>query len=158
MSKSSHFDDRVGVKMVDVSSKDETLRRAIAISKVRMSNDTLAAILEGRVAKGAVLETAKIAGINAAKHTWELIPLCHPIRISKVGVEIEPKMGYGLIIRAEVVAFDRTGVEMEALTAASVAALTVYDMCKSLERGILIEEVALLEKSGGRSGNWKANR
>jgi cyclic pyranopterin phosphate synthase len=140
--------------MVDVSDKPSTDRRAIARAVVRLSPDTAAAVAAGDAPKGDVLGTARIAGIQAAKRTAELIPLCHPLPLSFVGVEAEVRDD-SLVITAEARTTGQTGVEMEALTAASVAALTVYDMVKGIERGVVIESVSLLEKSGGRSGDWR---
>ena len=142
--------------MVDVSQKQDTERTAIAQAKVRMKPETLKAILEGFVQKGDVLTTAKIAAIMAAKRTSELIPLCHNINLSHVDVEFESDIDNGILtIRSSVKCVGKTGVEMEALVAASIAALTVYDMCKSVERGMVIEEICLLYKAGGKSGEWK---
>jgi cyclic pyranopterin phosphate synthase len=141
--------------MVDVSAKPDTAREAIAAALLRMSPSTLAAVKAGQVAKGDVLGVARTAGILAAKRTPELIPLCHPLRITGVDVTFEiDEAAATLSIRASVRTTDKTGVEMEALTAVSVAALTVYDMVKALEKGVTIESVALLEKSGGKSGHW----
>ncbi len=142
--------------MVDVSQKQDTERTAIAQAKVRMKPETLKAILEGFVQKGDVLTTAKIAAIMAAKRTSELIPLCHNINLSHVDVEFESDIDNGILtIRSSVKCVGKTGVEMEALVAASIAALTIYDMCKSVERGMVIEEICLLYKAGGKSGEWK---
>lgn len=138
--------------MVDISSKTPTARSARARGFVKMSSDAVAAVTSG-VAKGDVLSTARIAGIMAAKRTHELIPLCHPLSITDVKVGLEIVDG-GVEITTEVKTTDRTGVEMEALTAASVAALTVYDMCKSVDKAITIERIELLEKIGGKSGRW----
>lgn len=142
--------------MVDVSDKAATDRRALARSTVLVSPSTARLVQAGDTPKGEVLGTARIAGIQAAKRTWELIPLCHPLQLSYVGVEgaIDVEAGEIELI-AEARTTGPTGVEMEALTAASVAALTVYDMVKGVERGAEIAEVALLEKSGGRSGHWQ---
>jgi len=141
--------------MVDVSQKQDTERTAIAQAKVRMKPETLKAILEGFVQKGDVLTTA-IAAIMAAKRTSELIPLCHNINLSHVDVEFESDIDNGILtIRSSVKCVGKTGVEMEALVAASIAALTIYDMCKSVERGMVIEEICLLYKAGGKSGEWK---
>ena len=141
--------------MVDVSAKETTAREARAGGVVRMSNATLAAILKpGGVAKGDVLAVARVAGIQAAKRTSDLIPLCHPLPLAKVGIEFAAEGDDGLAIEAVCKVTGRTGVEMEALTAVSVAALTVYDMCKALDRGMTIEAVRLLAKSGGKSGTW----
>ena len=145
--------------MVDVTPKGETAREAEARVVLKMKPSTLAAIKAGQVAKGDVLGVARTAGILAAKKTSELIPLCHPLRIT--GVDVEFKMNERtstLVIRARVRAVDKTGVEMEALTAASVAGLTVYDMVKALEKGIVITDLCLIEKSGGKSGRWRRSR
>jgi cyclic pyranopterin phosphate synthase len=141
--------------MVDVGPKPETARSALASGRVVMAQATLAAITAGAVPKGDVLAAARLAGIGAAKRTAELIPLCHPLRLTAVTVELAPAPGGGaLTILASAQAHDRTGVEMEALTAVSVAALTVYDMCKAIDRGMVIADVRLEEKRGGRSGTW----
>ena len=144
-------------RMVDVSGKAETARVAVAEGCVVMAAPTLALILAGDVKKGDVLGVARIAGVMAAKRTHELIPLCHPLRLTKVAVEIEPDATLpGLRVRAEVKTRGPTGVEMEALTAVSIACLTIYDMAKAADRGMRIEGVRLLEKSGGESGDWRA--
>lgn len=140
--------------LVDVSGKAETERTARASAFVSMSEETLEAVRQGRLPKGDALEAARIAALQAAKETFRLLPHCHPIRLTHVAVRVEPADG-GVAIQAEARAIDRTGVEMEALTAASVAALTIYDMCKSLERGMVIERIQLEEKAGGRSGHWR---
>jgi cyclic pyranopterin phosphate synthase len=152
----THLDDAGRARMVDVGDKDVTARRALARAVVRMSPATAAAVRDGDAPKGDVLGPARIAGIQAAKRTWELIPLCHQLPLSFVDVvaEVDPDAGT-VTLTAEARTSAQTGVEMEALTAASVAALTVYDMVKGLERGIAIEQVALLEKSGGASGEWR---
>ncbi len=145
-------------RMVDVGDKPETRRRAVAEGRVRLSRETLAAVLDGRVPKGDVLAVARIAGIQAAKRTPDLVPLCHPLRLTAVEVDLQAvtgEEGPAITVRSEVGAFDRTGVEMEALSAVAAAALTVYDMLKGLERGIVIERIRLEEKSGGRSGTWR---
>lgn len=152
----SHVDERGAARMVDVSEKAETARTAVAEAIVRMQPATLALIQQGGIAKGDVLATARIAGIMAAKKTHELIPLCHPLAITGVTVDLAPEGDSALVVRATVKTTGKTGVEMEALTAASVAALTVYDMCKAVEKGIRIEAVRLLEKHGGKSGDWLA--
>ena len=155
MSKLTHLDEHGKAKMVDVSGKDTTTRTAMAEAIVRMKPDTLALVLEGTAPKGDVLAAARIAGIMAAKKTSELIPLCHPLPISGVTIACEPDEEGSLIrILASVKVSGQTGVEMEAMTAASVAALTLYDMCKAVEKGISIGPVRLLEKSGGKSGHW----
>jgi cyclic pyranopterin monophosphate synthase len=152
----THLDASGRARMVDVGDKPATERRAIARAVVRVSPDTARAVLDGNAPKGDVLGVARIAGIQAAKRTSELIPLCHPLALSFVGVEAEIDAVAGEIaLRAEARTTGPTGVEMEALTAASVAALTVYDMVKGIERGAEIASVALIEKSGGRSGTWR---
>jgi cyclic pyranopterin phosphate synthase len=146
-------------EMVDVSGKDVTLRRAVARAVVRVSAQTAQLVVAGDAPKGDVVGVARIAGIQAAKRTHELIPLCHQLPLSFVGVEATIDAATGVIeLRAEARTTARTGVEMEALTAASVAALTVYDMVKGVERGAVIERVELIEKSGGRSGHWQRDK
>jgi cyclic pyranopterin monophosphate synthase len=142
------------VKMVDVGGKEKTERVAIATCRVRMSPKTLAKIRRGEVEKGDVLAAARLAAVMATKKTPDLVPLCHPIALSGVDAQVEPGKG-GVHIRVEVRTVDRTGVEMEALTGACAAALTVYDMLKSAERGMVIEQVQLEHKSGGRTGTWR---
>ena len=155
MSDLSHIDARGRARMVDVGDKDETDRFARAEAWVRMAPQTLALIEDQSVPKGDVLATARLAGIMAAKRTHELIPLCHQLNLTSVRVDIEPDRGLpGLHIVAQTRLRGRTGVEMEALVAASVAALTVYDMCKAADRGMEVSLVRLLQKSGGRSGVW----
>ena len=152
----THLDEQGNARMVDVSGKASTARRAVARALVRMSPETAAAVVEGDAPKGDVLGTARIAGIQAAKRTGELIPLCHPLGLDHVAVDAHVDVAAGIVaITAEARVTGPTGVEMEALTAATVAALTVYDMVKGLERGVEIAEVVLLEKSGGRSGAWR---
>jgi cyclic pyranopterin monophosphate synthase len=148
----THFDDQGASRMVDTSDKKETLRQARASGLVRMEAATLALIRDKGLAKGDVLEVARLAGIMAAKRTGELIPLCHPLPITAATVDFTFESENLLRIEAIVRVFGRTGVEMEALTAVSVAALTVYDMCKAVDRVMSIERVRLEEKSGGRSG------
>jgi cyclic pyranopterin phosphate synthase len=144
-------------RMVDVSEKAATHRVAVAEGRVRMASATLATILAGDAKKGDVIGAARIAGIMAAKKTSELIPLCHPIALSKVVVDIAPEEAMaGLRVRAEARCVGATGVEMEALTAVSVACLTIYDMAKAIDRAMCIEGVRLLEKRGGKSGDWRA--
>ncbi len=156
MSDLSHVDARGRARMVDVGEKDETERRAIAETRVTMAPETLAVIQDEAVPKGDVVATARLAGVMAAKRTHELIPLCHPLLLTFVGVEVEADERLpGLRIVAEARLRGRTGVEMEALVAASVAALTVYDMCKAIDRAMQIGPTRLLEKSGGRSGHWR---
>jgi cyclic pyranopterin phosphate synthase len=145
------------MKMVDVGAKAATERVAVAVSRVRMLPATLARIRAGEVEKGDVIAAARLAGVMAAKRTPDVVPLCHPIALSSVEVHVVP-VTVGVEIRAEVKTVDRTGVEMEALTAAAAAALTVYDMLKSLDRGMVIEHVMLEHKSGGRSGTWTRKR
>jgi cyclic pyranopterin monophosphate synthase len=149
----THLDDAGRARMVDVGAKDVTDRRALARAVVRMSADTAAAVARGDAPKGDVISTARIAGIQAAKQTSALIPLCHPLPLSFADVRIDVRDGL-VEIEAEARTSAQTGVEMEAMTAASVAALTVYDMVKGLERGVEIAEVVLLEKSGGRH-DWR---
>jgi cyclic pyranopterin phosphate synthase len=151
----THFDASGASRMVDVSAKAETLREARASGLVRMRPETLALIVDRKLAKGDVREVARLAGILAAKRTGELIPLCHPLGLDAVSVGIEPEGPDALRIEATVRVVGRTGVEMEALTAVSIAALTVYDMCKAVDRGMVIEAVRLEEKSGGRSGTYR---
>jgi cyclic pyranopterin phosphate synthase len=144
-------------RMVDVSAKEATSRIAIAEGRVRMGRTTLAAILAGDAKKGDVIGVARIAGIMAAKKTSDLIPLCHPLQVTRATVEIAPDESLpGLTVRAEVRCVGPTGVEMEALTAVSIACLTIYDMAKAVDRGMSIEGVRLIEKRGGKSGEWRA--
>lgn len=153
MSKLTHLNDAGEAAMVDVSGKDETSRTATARGSLRMAAETLALVTEGRAPKGDVLAAARIAGIMAAKKTAELIPLCHPLMLSKVAVEITPRPELpGLEITATVRVKGPTGVEMEALTAVSVAALTLYDMLKAVDKTMVIEDLRLIFKEGGRSG------
>ena len=155
----NHFDEQGRAIMVDVSGKTPTLRTAVATATVCMKPETLAAILEGRVTKGDVLGVARLAGIAAAKKTPELIPLSHPLAIHYAAIDFQTDEGTGRIrIEATVRAFERTGVEMEAMTAATVAALTVYDMCKGTDKSITIDEVALLFKEGGKSGVYNRGK
>ncbi len=151
----SHLNARGEARMVDVGGKADTRRVAVAEATVRMTPATLGRVLDGSLPKGDVLATARIAGIMAAKRTPDLIPMCHPLPLASVEVLITP-LPYqdGLHIEATCSVTGKTGVEMEALTAASVAALTIYDMCKAVEKGMVIEQVRLLEKTGGKSGNW----
>lgn len=156
MTDLTHLDPEGRARMVDVGGKPATDRRAVARARVRMSPQTAAAVAAGDAPKGDVLGTARLAGIQAAKRTDELIPLCHGLPLSFVGVEAEIDADAGeVVLTAEARTTAPTGVEMEALTAASVAALTVYDMVKGVERGVEIAQVVLLEKSGGRSGPWR---
>jgi len=141
------------MKMVDVGGKERTERVAVATARLRMQPETVARIREGRVEKGDVLAAARLAGVMATKRTPDLIPLCHPIAITGVTMEVSLDEA-GVSVRAEVKTLDRTGVEMEALTAAAAAALTVYDMVKSVDRGMVIESLQLEHKAGGRTGTW----
>jgi cyclic pyranopterin phosphate synthase len=153
----THIGPSGEARMVDVGDKSVTAREAVAAGAVRMLPETLERIVAGNAAKGDVLGTARIAGIMAAKRTADLIPLCHPLQLSKVELSIEPDSALpGLVVRATVRVSGQTGVEMEALTAVSVACLTIYDMAKAVDRGMEITTVRLLEKSGGKSGHWKS--
>ncbi len=151
----THTDRRGRARMVDVSAKRITRRRAVASAEVRMKPATLRLIHDGKLPKGDVLAVARLAGIAAAKQTAQLIPLCHPLPVDRVQVDFETRRPDRIRIRSEVTVSARTGVEMEALTAAAVAALTIYDMCKAVERTIEIGPIRLEEKSGGRSGKWR---
>lgn len=152
----SHLTPRGDARMVDVSGKPETAREAVARATLRMRPATLRAVRAGNAPKGDVLGVARTAGILAAKRTHELIPLCHPLRITGIDLAFSDDLRRGrLTVEARVRTVDKTGVEMEALTAASLAALTVYDMVKALDKGVTIERVELVEKSGGRSGHWR---
>ena len=154
----SHIDQRGQAHMVDVSAKPPTERIAVAEGKVIMRKETLDLVIEGNALKGDVLAAARLAGIMGAKRTHSLIPLCHPLPITKVVVEIYPEHSLpGFLVKATVKVTGPTGVEMEALTAVSVACLTIYDMVKAVERGMRIEGIRLLEKSGGKSGHYRAN-
>lgn len=150
--KLTHFDSRGSARMVDVSPKDITLREAVARGEIVMLPETLRLIEEGRAAKGDVLGVARVAGIMAAKETGRLIPMCHPINISGVNVELKIERPDRVLIEGRVKTNGRTGVEMEALTAVSVAALTIYDMCKAVDRAMVLGNIRLVEKSGGKSG------
>jgi cyclic pyranopterin phosphate synthase len=155
MSRLSHIDERGAARMVDVGGKTETRRSATAEGRIVMAPATLAAVRDGSGPKGDVLATARIAGIMAAKKTGELIPLCHPLGLESVTVDFA-LAEQSITVTATAALTGRTGVEMEALTAASVALLTIYDMAKALEKGMVIEHVRLLEKTGGKSGDWRA--
>lgn len=153
----SHIDDSGRARMVDVTGKDETQRVAVAKGRVEMKRETLDLLLKGQVAKGNVLTTAQIAGIMAAKKTHELIPMCHPLLLTGIDVTLEPDDATSSIeITATVRTAGKTGVEMEALTAVTVAGLTVYDMCKAVDRAIRLQDIRLVEKSGGKSGAWSS--
>jgi cyclic pyranopterin monophosphate synthase len=154
--KLTHLGASGEARMVDVSAKETTERVATAEGRVTMSRSTLDLVLKGDAKKGDVLGAARIAGIMAAKRTHDLIPLCHPLPITKVEIQIEPAGKRGLIVRATVKVKGQTGVEMEALTAVSVACLTIYDMVKAVERGMTIEGIHLVEKRGGKSGHYRA--
>ena len=149
----SHVDDQGRVRMVDTGSKEVTSRRAVASARVLMASSTVAALRQHRTPKGDPLETARLAGIMAAKRTSDLIPLCHPLPITHIDVQARLNDD-GVLLEAEVSTNAQTGVEMEALTAVSVAALTVYDMCKALEKGMTITDVRLESKTGGKSGDY----
>ena len=152
----THLDRKGQARMVDVGQKDKTAREARARATLRMKPETRRVLLAGEVPKGDALATARIAGIQAAKRTSELIPLCHPLAITGCEVFFEPVEGEErLVVEAAVRCADRTGVEMEALTAVTIAALTLYDMLKAIDKGMAIEEVVLLEKRGGRSGHYQ---
>jgi cyclic pyranopterin monophosphate synthase len=154
MSKLTHLDEAGRARMVDVSDKPDTAREAIAAGRVRMSPATRELALDGQAQKGDVIAAAEIAGIMAAKKTAELIPLCHPLPLTRCELRVEP-CDDGLEVTARVATRGPTGVEMEALTAVSVACLTLYDMLKAAERGMTIEDVRLVEKTGGASGDWR---
>ncbi len=155
MSKLTHLDDQGAARMVDVGGKAATIRSATAEGVIRMAGSTLAAVRDGSGPKGDVLAAARIAGILAAKKTGELIPLCHPLALDTVSVDFAFAED-GIVVTARAALTGKTGVEMEALTAASIALLTIYDMAKALEKGMVIEGVRLLEKTGGKSGDWRA--
>ncbi len=155
MSKLTHLDESGAAHMVDVSAKAATVREAVAEGRISMSAGALAAIREGSAKKGDVLATARIAGIMAAKKTSELIPLCHPLMLSKVSVDFAFEDD-GICVTALVRLTGQTGVEMEAMTAASVALLTIYDMAKALDKGMVMSGIRLLSKTGGKSGDWRA--
>ena len=157
MSSLTHLDSEGNARMVDVGDKPVSQRRAVAAGRVRMRPETLELLRAGQVAKGDVLAVARVAGIQAAKRCDSLIPLCHSLGLDAVDVDFELDTDLpGVTIEASARVTGRTGVEMEALTAASVALLTIYDMAKALEKGMVIEQVRLLEKTGGKSGDWRA--
>ena len=155
MTKLTHLDEAGNAAMVDISAKDATVREAVAKGRINMSAEALEAIKAGAVKKGDVLATARIAGIMAAKKTSELIPLCHPLALSMVAVDFDFDDD-GIRVTALARLTGQTGVEMEAMTAASVALLTIYDMAKALDKAMVISNVRLLSKSGGKSGDWRA--
>jgi cyclic pyranopterin phosphate synthase len=153
----THFDGAGAARMVDVGTKTETDRVAVASGTVRMDIETANAVRAGTIGKGDVLGVARIAGIQAAKRTSDIIPMCHPLRLT--GVDLDLRVANDAVyIMATVRAFDRSGVEMEALAAVAAAALTIYDMCKAIDRGMIISEVRLDEKRGGKSGTWQRER
>ncbi len=155
MSKLSHIDGDGSAHMVDVGGKDETSREAIASGQISMHTGTLQAIKDNALKKGDVLSTARIAGIMAAKKTSELIPLCHPLMLTKISVDFE-YLDDGILVTALVRLDGKTGVEMEALTAVNIALLTIYDMAKALQKDMVINDVKLIKKTGGKSGEWTA--
>lgn len=155
MKKLSHIDDAGRVHMVDVTGKAKTVRKASARGRISMKSDTLRLLEEGRMAKGNVLTTAKIAGIMAAKKTGEFIPLCHPLGLTGIDIEFDiDRANTQVVIQSQVQTVGQTGVEMEALTAVSIAALTIYDMCKAVDKEMIIGDILLLKKSGGKSGTF----
>ncbi len=149
----THLDEKGRARMVEVGDKPETAREAIARGRVEMKAETLRLILEGGLPKGDVLGTARVAGVMAAKRCSEMIPMCHPLRLTSIGLTFDPA-GDGLDIESVVRARDRTGVEMEAMTAVSVAALTIYDMCKAVDKAMTISGIRLVKKTGGKSGTF----
>jgi len=159
MPKFSHLDEKGKAKMVDVTAKDPSAREAAARGKVLMHKDTIALIERGQISKGDVFAVAKIAGIMAAKKTSDMIPMCHPLELTGVDIEFATNEALGEItIQATVKNVGRTGVEMEAMTAVSVAALTIYDMCKSADKNIILTDIKLLSKRGGKSGTFMRDR
>jgi len=159
MSRLTHFDEAGQARMVDVGDKAETHRVAIAGGRVRMQPETLRVIVEGRASKGDVLGVAQVAAIMGAKRTHDLVPMCHPLALTAINVSLTPdESSSSVLIEAQVETRGKTGVEMEALTAVSVAALTIYDMVKAIDRGMQIEDIRLLHKRGGKSGDWDAER
>ena len=156
MSELTHFDDQGAARMVDISAKDETVREAVAEGRVIMLPETLSLILDQRVAKGDVFGVARVAGIMAAKKTADLIPLCHPLSLSSVDIAFTPDpLTSSVTVRGIVKTTGKTGVEMEALTAVSVACLTIYDMCKAVDRAMTVTGIRLMKKSGGKSGTYE---
>ena len=155
MAKLTHADPKGRPRMVDVSAKEETARTAVAAGEVRMSRKTLVLVASGAIPKGDVLDAARLAGIQAAKRASDLIPLCHPLRLTHVEVEVAPEARVRRVrVAATVKALDRTGVEMEALTAVTAACLTVYDMCKAVDKRMVIGDIHLVSKTGGKSGDF----
>ena len=158
MNELTHLDDQGRANMVDVTGKEVTSRQATAEAVITMLPETLSMIVEGKHKKGDVMAVARIAGIQAAKKTSDLIPLCHPLMLTSVKVYLEPELEHNQVrITSTCKLAGKTGVEMEALTAASVAALTLYDMCKAVDKGMVVQQVRLLEKQGGKSGHWTAD-
>jgi len=155
MSEFTHLDSDGQARMVDISDKSPSKRRALARARIVMAPETLAKIMDGSLPKGDVLATARIAGIMAAKKTSDLIPMCHPLALSSVTVDFETDGDNAISILASATIEGKTGVEMEALSAASIAALTLYDMCKSVDKAMIVEQIMLLEKDGGKSGDWR---
>ena len=155
MVKLTHFNRRGQAHMVDVGAKTITRRKAVAEGRILMQPETLSLIIEGGHKKGDVLGIARVAGIMAAKKTPELVPLCHPLSITSIEIDLKPNNNNSIHCLARVEAAGQTGVEMEALTAVQITLLTIYDMCKAVDRGMTIDQVQLLEKSGGKSGKWK---
>jgi cyclic pyranopterin phosphate synthase len=156
MSELTHFDKDGAARMVDISAKDDTMREAVAESRVFMLPKTLMLILDQKVTKGDVFGVARVAGIMAAKKTADLVPLCHPLNLSSVDIAFEPdQIASSVTIRAIVRTTGQTGVEMEALTAVAVAGLTIYDMCKAVDRAMTITDIRLMKKSGGKSGTYE---
>ncbi|WP_035299830.1 cyclic pyranopterin monophosphate synthase MoaC [Brevibacillus thermoruber] len=152
--KLTHFNEQHRARMVDVSDKEETRREAVAKSRITMKPETLERIREGRVSKGDVLAVAQVAGVMAAKKTWELIPMCHPLPLTGIDIRFAFVGSDTLDVEATVRTTGKTGVEMEALTAVSAAALTVYDMCKAMDKGMVIGPTCLMSKTGGKSGDF----
>jgi cyclic pyranopterin phosphate synthase len=155
MDKFSHIDEKGNAQMVDITKKDKTNRKATASGIVKMNEDTLQMIKENSIKKGPVLETARIAAIMAVKNTAQTIPMCHPIAIGGIEVDFEYSDDKSIAIKVTVKTYDKTGVEMEALNGVSTAALTIYDMCKAVDKGMVIDDIKLLEKTGGKSGHYK---
>jgi cyclic pyranopterin phosphate synthase len=155
MTTLTHLDDSGAARMVDVSAKPDTRRRAVASGRIAMSTEAASAIRDAKIAKGDVLAVARVAGIMAAKRTGDLIPLCHPLPITSVAIDLTPDDS-GVTATATVTTTGKTGVEMEAMTAVSVALLTIYDMAKAVDKSMTIGSVRLLEKTGGKSGDWAA--
>jgi cyclic pyranopterin phosphate synthase len=155
MTTLTHLDDAGTARMVDVSAKPDTQRRAVASGRIAMSTEAASAIRDAKIAKGDVLAVARVAGIMAAKRTGDLIPLCHPLPITSVAIDLTPDE-FGVTATATVTTTGKTGVEMEAMTAVSITLLTIYDMAKAVDKGMTIGSVRLLEKTGGKSGDWTA--